>query len=89
MAWLLWKLNKLSVPGKEPQQGLSTSPTIQKKEIESFVAVKDGETIVLGGLIDDDNTANKAGIPFLYDLPWIGPLFGNTLIKEPKTNWLS
>jgi general secretion pathway protein D len=58
--------------------GVSTTPTIQKKEIESFVAVKDGETIVLGGLIDDSNTANKSGIPFLYDLPWIGPLFGKT-----------
>jgi len=64
--------------------GVSTSPTIQKKEIESFVAVQDGETIVLGGLIDDNNTANKAGIPWLHELPWIGPLFGNTTYKRTK-----
>jgi general secretion pathway protein D len=64
--------------------GVATSPTIQKKEVESFVAVKDGETIVLGGLIDDSNTASKAGIPFLYDLPWVGPLFGNTTYKRTK-----
>lgn len=64
--------------------GVSTSPTIQKKEIESFVAVNDGETIVLGGLIDDTNNAVKSGIPFLYELPWIGPLFGNTTYTRTK-----
>ena len=64
--------------------GVSTSPTIQKKEIESSIAVKDGETIVLGGLIDDTNNAQKSGIPFLYELPWVGPLFGNTTYTRSK-----
>jgi len=64
--------------------GVTTTPTIQKKEIESFIAVKDGETIVLGGLIDDTNNASKAGIPFLYELPWVGPLFGNTTYTRKK-----
>jgi len=54
------------------------SATIEKKEINSSVAVHDGETIVLGGLIDDNNSANKGGIPWLYGLPWVGSLFGNT-----------
>ena len=64
--------------------GVSTSPTIQKKEIESSIAVKDGETIVLGGLIDDTNNATKNGIPFLYDLPWVGALFGTTTYTRTK-----
>ncbi|CAA9892163.1 General secretion pathway protein D [Candidatus Methylobacter favarea] len=64
--------------------GVSTSPTIAKKEIESFIAVNDGETIVLGGLIDDTNNAVKSGIPFLHELPWIGPLFGNTTFTRTK-----
>jgi general secretion pathway protein D len=64
--------------------GVSTSPTIQKKEIESSIAVNDGETIVLGGLIDDTNNASKSGIPLLYDLPWIGSIFGNTTYKRTK-----
>ncbi len=61
-----------------------TSPTIQKKEIESSIAVNDGETIVLGGLIDENNTETKNGIPLLYDLPWVGPLFGNTSVNRTK-----
>jgi len=65
--------------------GVSTSPTIQKKEIESSVAVHDGETIVLGGLIDETNSNNKNGIPWLQDIPWIGPVFGGTDKAKNKT----
>ena len=61
------------------------SPTINKKEIESSIAIHDGETIVLGGLIDDNNSAQKSGIPFLYDLPWgVGSLFGTTTYTRTK-----
>jgi general secretion pathway protein D len=69
---------------KETSVGVTSSATIEKQEIESNVAVKDGETIALGGLIKEDNTANKSGIPFLYELPWIGPLFGNTTYKKNR-----
>ncbi len=64
--------------------GVATSPTIQKKEIESSIAVNDGETIVLGGLIDDTNNAVKSGFPILYELPWVGSLFGNTTYTRTK-----
>ena len=64
--------------------GVTTTPTIQKKEIESFVAVQDGETIVLGGLIDNNNRKNNGGIPWLHQLPLIGPLFGNTDFLNTK-----
>jgi len=60
------------------------SPTINKKEIDSSIAINDGETIVLGGLIDDNNAMNKSGIPLLYDLPWIGSLFGSTSYTRTK-----
>jgi len=64
--------------------GVTTTATINKKEIESSVAVQDGETIVLGGLIDNNITNDKAGIPFLQELPWIGPLFGSTTRNNDK-----
>ncbi len=64
--------------------GVTTTATINKQEIESSVAVLDGETITLGGLITDNNTENKSGIPWLYELPWIGPLFGNTSYTKTK-----
>ena len=64
--------------------GVTTTATINKQEIESSVAVLDGETITLGGLITDNDSVNKSGIPWLYDLPLIGPLFGNTTYTKTK-----
>ncbi|EIC31470.1 general secretion pathway protein D [Methylomicrobium album BG8] len=61
------------------------SPTIQTREITSNVAVQSGETIVLGGLIDENDTNNLGGIPFLHKLPLIGPLFGTTSKEKLKT----
>ncbi len=69
----------------DPTQTQTQSPTINKKEIESNVAVHDGETIVLGGLISDSVTDNKSGIPWLYQLPLIGSLFGTTIKEDKKT----
>jgi general secretion pathway protein D len=54
------------------------APTITQRSIESTVAVNSGETIVLGGLISEVNTDGESGIPFLYKLPIIGKLFGQT-----------
>lgn len=69
----------------DPTDTQKQSPTIDKKEITSSVAVADGETIVLGGLIDDAITDTKNGIPYLYQLPVIGSLFGGTTKSDIKT----
>jgi general secretion pathway protein D len=73
------------VPVKEATTTQQQSPTINKKEITSSVAVADGETIVLGGLISDDIADNKNGVPFFYQLPIIGALFGATAKTDIKT----
>ena len=54
------------------------SPTIQQRQINSTVAINSGETIVLGGLIQDIESQAESGIPLLYKLPLIGKLFGAT-----------
>jgi len=64
--------------------GVTTTATINKKEIQSSIAINDSQTIVLGGLIADNNNMVKSGIPLLYDLPWIGSLFGNTSYNRVK-----
>ncbi|WP_262964734.1 type II secretion system secretin GspD [Methylobacter psychrophilus] len=69
----------------DPTSTQTQSPTIDKKEVDSSVAVHDGETIVLGGLIDEGLTVNRTGIPWFYDLPVIGSLFGGTKKNNIKT----
>jgi len=63
----------------------NNNPDILTREIKSSVAVQSGETIVLGGLINEQNDHKKSGIPFLHELPLIGPLFGNTTKTKRKT----
>jgi general secretion pathway protein D len=51
------------------------SPTIQQRKITSSIAVQDGQTLAIGGLISDTRTKSRSGIPYLMDLPYVGPLF--------------
>lgn len=48
------------------------SPTIRQRRIKTSVAVNDGETLVLGGMIQENNTKSRAQIPLLGDIPFIG-----------------
>jgi general secretion pathway protein D len=53
------------------------SPTFQQRRLTSTISVKTGETILLGGLIQQNDNRQSSGIPFLHDLPGVGPLFGS------------
>lgn len=59
-----------------------------ERNIESRVAVRSGHTVVLGGLISDNATQGRTGLPFLSDLPLIGGLFGTTTETETRTELL-
>ncbi|TAN46980.1 MAG: type II secretion system protein GspD [Methylococcaceae bacterium] len=52
------------------------SPTITQRQIQSSVAVKSGDTVVLGGLIKESRVKGNDGLPWLSNLPYIGALFG-------------
>ena len=66
-------------------QGTSLTPTIQQRRITSTVAVMSGDTVVLGGLIRENTTFTKSGIPVLHNLPLVGPLFGTTGQSQKRT----
>ena len=61
------------------------SPTIHERKINSSVAVQDGETVALGGLISNSTTVEHAGIPFLEEIPVLGNLFRTTTNNGTKT----
>lgn len=82
---VIMEIKQVVSNAKPSTTGVTSTVTIAKKEVESFVAVHDGETIVLGGLIDDNNSVGKSGIPFLHTLPWIGSLFGSKDFRRTKT----
>ncbi|PWR22816.1 type II secretion system secretin GspD [Zavarzinia aquatilis] len=64
------------------------SPTIQQRRVASSVAVEDGQTIALGGLITETNQSDNSGLPYLRNLPFLGPLFGTTTDSKDRTELL-
>ena len=61
------------------------SPTIQQRSISSQTAVDSGQTVLLAGLIREENTKSDTGIPGLRRLPVVGPLFGTTNRNAERT----
>ncbi|VAX34887.1 hypothetical protein MNBD_UNCLBAC01-1526 [hydrothermal vent metagenome] len=53
-------------------------PQVNKTTIETTVMVKDGHTIIMGGLKKDDKVHTKRGFPVLMDLPVFGNMFSST-----------
>jgi general secretion pathway protein D len=64
------------------------SPTIQQRRVASSVAIQDGQTVALGGLISDTRTDERSGIPILKDIPYLGFLFGIRDVSTTRTELL-
>ncbi|RTE86205.1 MULTISPECIES: type II secretion system secretin GspD [Gammaproteobacteria] len=60
--------------------------TFNKREIQTTVLARDGQTIVLGGLIDEDVQESLSKVPLLGDIPLIGHLFKSTSVSTRKRN---
>ncbi len=55
--------------------GVTVSPTIATRMVETKLTLQHGSTVMLGGLISDDRTQGNTGIPLLKDIPVLGQLF--------------
>ena len=62
--------------------------TTTKRSMKTTVIVDDGQTIVLGGLIQDTSNDAETRVPFLSSLPLLGGLFKQTGVRSNKTNLL-
>jgi general secretion pathway protein D len=64
------------------------SPVIAKRSAQSRVGVQNGQTIVIGGLMEDRKTETIDKVPLLGDIPWIGEAFKRRQAKKTKTELL-
>jgi len=69
--------DKVTIAGQEYE-------SINKTEAATNLVAQDGETIIIGGLIREDATDSRAGIPFLSKLPILGYLFGSTIDENSR-----
>ena len=75
---------EISSVGSPALIGGTAYTSIDKTEATTSLVARDGETIVIGGLIREDVTKSKDGIPFLSKIPIIGNLFGSTVGPHGK-----
>lgn len=59
-------------------------PQTNTSEVTTNIMVRDGATIVIGGLMDTEVEQQVVGIPFLMDIPWIGAIFRETISSTIK-----
>ncbi len=69
-----------------PINSESTDLITNKREIQTTVRVKDGEIVVLGGLIQQNETTSVDKVPFLGDIPLLGRAFRSDKKNASKTN---
>ena len=62
--------------------------SFNERSVSSKVAVRDGDSVVLGGLIRDNASSGKSGVPLLMDIPVLGSLFSTTVDESVRTELL-
>jgi general secretion pathway protein D len=74
---------EVSVP--QPVATPGANPDISQRTANTSVVVASGESIIMGGLIREDNTRSTAGIPLLSKIPVLGAAFGTQQIVKRRT----
>jgi general secretion pathway protein D len=71
-----------------PISEVVNAPVFAKRSAQSRVGIRDGQTIVIGGLMEDRKTSTVQKVPILGDIPLLGQLFRRTQISKTKTELL-
>ncbi len=73
----------VSSPG--PPSTENGQPPISTRALNTEIAVQSGNTIVMGGLIQDDDRYSRSGVPFFSRIPLVGNLFGSKRSSNIRT----
>lgn len=77
-----------SVTDVGPVDAATRQRSFLNRNISSRVAIRDGESVVMGGLIRDNETEGKSGVPLLMDIPLLGSIFSTTTKASTRTELL-
>lgn len=72
-----------------PEADKSLGPTTTVRSSETTVITRDGQMVVIGGLIADENNDSDAGVPFLQDVPVLGYVFKRSTLSQVRRNLLT
>jgi general secretion pathway protein D len=76
---------EVSVPDPNSTSASNPNPNVNSRSAQTSVVVHSGESIVLGGLINDQINTSTSGIPLLSKIPVLGALFGTQGYQRTRT----
>jgi type IV pilus assembly protein PilQ len=82
---------KITVKRNAPDDSVFTltgSPAISKNQVKTETLVKDGQTLVLGGIYVIDKSERQSRVPYLHKIPLIGALFRNDEVSDSRKELL-
>jgi type IV pilus assembly protein PilQ len=82
------KVTKDSVGQFVPSATGGLVPSIDTRQITTQVLVNDGQTVVLGGILETDKRDDVSKVPFLGDIPGLGVLFRKKSVRDEKNELL-
>ena len=77
------EISEVQNPGTPNTPNLT--PTISDRKVSSEISVVSGQTVLLAGLIQDEQDKSRQGIPMLNQIPYVGSAFGTTGTTEVRT----
>ena len=77
-----------SVTDVGPVDAATRQRSFLERNVSSRVAIRSGESVVLGGLIRDNETEGQSGVPLLMNIPVLGALFSTTTTAASRTELL-
>jgi cell division protein FtsN len=78
-------LAEVSQRGASVVIGQDLFPSFDTRQAETTAVVQDGDTLAIGGIITENKTRDRSGIPYLMDVPFFGRFFGSTTETLRKT----
>ena len=70
---------------QDSPQGTANAPVLDVKQSSGVVRLKDGEMVIIGGLIQEETSHTERKVPLLGDIPWLGRLFKGTYDVKTKS----
>ncbi|MEK9529717.1 MAG: type II and III secretion system protein, partial [Gammaproteobacteria bacterium] len=77
-----------SITDVGPVDAATGQRSFLERNVSSRVAIRSGESVVLGGLIRDNESQGRSGVPLLMDIPGLGALFSTTNTVSSRTELL-
>jgi general secretion pathway protein D len=79
------EISAVEPPAGSTANTQNLTPTISERKVTSEISVVSGQTVLLAGLIQDQQEKSREGIPILNQLPFVGAAFGTTGKSQTRT----